>query len=52
VLEGDWEPERLVIIEFGSAEAAQAWFGSDDYREARSVREGAGIWRMVVVDGI
>jgi uncharacterized protein (DUF1330 family) len=52
VLEGDWEPERLVVIEFGSVEAAQAWFGSDDYREARSVREGAGIWRMVVVDGI
>jgi uncharacterized protein (DUF1330 family) len=52
VLEGDWEPERLVVIEFASRDAAQAWFDSDDYREARAVREGAGNWRMVVVDGM
>ena len=52
VLEGDWEPERLVVIEFASTEAARAWFDSDDYREARAVREGAGNWRMVVVDGV
>jgi len=52
VLEGDWEPERLVVIEFASTEAARAWFDSDDYREARAVREGAGNWRMVVVNGV
>jgi uncharacterized protein (DUF1330 family) len=51
VLEGDWRPERLVVIEFPSAQAAQAWFDSEDYRQARSVRAGAGVWRMVVVDG-
>jgi uncharacterized protein (DUF1330 family) len=52
VLEGDWEPERLVVIKFASMNAAQAWFDSDDYREARAVREGAGIWRMIVVNGV
>jgi uncharacterized protein (DUF1330 family) len=52
VLEGDWEPERLVVIEFASTDAARAWFDSDDYREARAVREGAGNWRMVVVNGV
>ena len=52
VLEGDWVPERLVIIEFGSVEAAQAWYDSEDYRQARSVREGAGVWQMVVVDSV
>jgi uncharacterized protein (DUF1330 family) len=52
VLEGDWEPDRLVVIEFASIDAARAWFGSDDYREARAMREGAGTWRMVVVDGV
>jgi uncharacterized protein (DUF1330 family) len=52
VLEGTWEPDRLVIIEFPSSDAAQVWFDSDDYRQARAVREGAGTWRMVVVDGI
>jgi uncharacterized protein (DUF1330 family) len=52
VLEGNWEPARIVIIEFPSSDAAQVWFDSDDYRQARAVREGAGTWRMVVVDGL
>ena len=52
VLEGDWDPERLVIIRFDSAAAAQAWYDSDDYLEARAIREEAGTWRMVVVDGV
>jgi uncharacterized protein (DUF1330 family) len=52
VLEGRWEPDRLVIIEFPSSNAAQAWFNSDDYGQARAVREGAGTWQMVVVDGM
>ena len=52
VLEGDWEPERIVVIEFASVDAAKAWFDSPDYLEARSVREGAGTWRMIVVTGV
>jgi uncharacterized protein (DUF1330 family) len=52
VLEGHWEPNRLVVIEFASVDAARAWYDSDDYREARTVREGAGTWNMVVVTGI
>jgi uncharacterized protein (DUF1330 family) len=51
-LDGDWEPARLVIIEFASADAAKEWFDSDDYGEARRVREGAGTWKMVVVEGV
>jgi uncharacterized protein (DUF1330 family) len=52
VLEGDWRPKRLVVIEFPSADAARTWYESEEYREARAVREGAGAWRMVVVDGV
>lgn len=52
VLEGDWVPTRLVIAEFPSVEAARRWYESPDYGEARAVREGAGAWRMVVVEGI
>jgi len=51
VLEGDWEPARLVVIEFDSVDAARGWYESDDYAEARAVREGAGTWNMVVVEG-
>ncbi|HEX5265779.1 MAG TPA: DUF1330 domain-containing protein [Acidimicrobiales bacterium] len=52
VLEGDWVPTRLVIVEFASVEAAREWYESEDYLEARAVRAGAGAWRMVVVDGL
>ena len=52
VLEGDWQPQRLVVIEFANADAARAWYESDAYVEARQAREGAGTWRMVVVDGV
>jgi uncharacterized protein (DUF1330 family) len=52
VLEGEWQPERLVVIEFESAEAAHEWYDSEDYRAACAVRKGAGNWRMVVVDGV
>ena len=37
VLEGDWQPERLVVIEFESAEAAEAWYDSDDNMTLRDV---------------
>jgi uncharacterized protein (DUF1330 family) len=51
LLEGGWNPDRVVVIEFPSVQAAQDWYDSDDYREARVVREGAGQWRMIVVEG-
>ena len=51
-LEGGWGPERLVVIEFESVEAAQAWYDSVDYGDIRAIREGAGEWRMVVIEGM
>src|SRR5438270_3255534 len=51
VLEGDWDPQRLVVIEFPSAQQAREWYESPDYQEARAVREGAGTWQMVIVEG-
>ena len=52
VLEGTWDPERLVVIEFPSMAVATEWYDSDDYCEAREVRAGAGTWRMVAVEGV
>jgi len=52
VLEGTWDPRRLVVIEFPTIDTARAWYDSDDYAEARAVRAGAGEWRMVVVEGV
>jgi uncharacterized protein (DUF1330 family) len=52
VLEGSWDPERVVVIEFPSVEVAREWYDSDDYGEARSVRADAGTWSMVLVEGV
>jgi uncharacterized protein (DUF1330 family) len=52
VLEGDWQPSRLVVLEFQDLEAAKRWYDSEGYREARKLREGAARMRMVAVRGV
>jgi len=52
VLEGPWTPGRLVVLRFKDRPAAHAFYNSQTYSHARSLREGAGIMRMVVVDGV
>ena len=52
VLEGPWTPGRLVLLKFPSREQAKAFYNSQTYTHARSLREGAGIMRLVVVDGV
>jgi uncharacterized protein (DUF1330 family) len=52
VLEGPWTPGRLIVLKFGDREKAKAFYQSQTYTHARSLREDAGIMRMVVVDGV
>jgi uncharacterized protein (DUF1330 family) len=52
VLEGDWRPPRLVILEFEDLAAARRWYDSEIYRQARRLREGAAGIRMVAVQGV
>jgi len=52
VLEGDWNPSRLVVLEFPDLEAAKRWYASPEYEEARRLREGAANLRMVAVQGL
>ena len=52
VLEGDWQPERLVVLKFPSMEAAKAFNDSVEYAAARASRQGAAVMRMIVVAGV
>ncbi len=52
VLEGDWTPSRLVVLKFPDRAAARRFYDSETYQHAKSLREHAGVMRMVVVDGI
>jgi uncharacterized protein (DUF1330 family) len=51
VLEGDWHPARLVILEFDDLEAAKRWYESPEYAEVRKLRERAATMRLVAVEG-
>jgi uncharacterized protein (DUF1330 family) len=52
VLEGDWRPSRLVILEFDDLAAAKRWYASEHYQEAKRLRDGAAKLRMVAVEGL
>ena len=51
-LEGDWEPKRLVILEFPSLERAKQWLDSTEYREVKKLRHAHARSNMVVVEGL
>lgn len=51
VLEGSWQPRRLVIVRFESAAQARAWWDSDQYRAARAMRQAATVTNLIVVAG-
>ncbi len=52
VLEGDWTPQRLVLLKFPSMEAARKFSDSPEYGKARASRQGAAVMRMVLVEGV
>ena len=52
VLEGDWQPDRIVVLKFPSVEKAKAFYESTEYAKARAAGKGAAVMRMVVVEGV
>jgi uncharacterized protein (DUF1330 family) len=51
-LEGDWEPSRIVVLQFESAEQARNWLNSPEYRPAKELRRQTSTTRSIVVEGI
>ncbi|HEY6596267.1 MAG TPA: DUF1330 domain-containing protein [Asanoa sp.] len=51
LLEGDWDPKRIVIIEFPDMDAARAWYHSEGYAPLRELRRSASVTNIVVVEG-
>ena len=52
VLEGDWSPDRVVMLKFPSMEQARTFYDSTEYGAARKAREGIAVMRMVLVEGV
>jgi len=51
-LEGDWMPNRVVLLKFPTAEAARAFYDSPEYTAAKAARQGAAVMRMVLIEGV
>ena len=51
-LSGDWNPERMIVIEFEASEQVRRCFGSPEYLELAPVRERSAASRAIVVDGV
>ena len=52
VLEGDWQPNRIVVLEFPSGNAIRRFYSSPEYKAARAQREGAAQMNMIAVEGV
>ncbi len=50
-LEGDWDPQRFVLLEFPDAASAKGWWGGPEYAEAKAIRQSAGATRMLLIEG-
>ncbi len=52
VLEGDWQPKRIVVLQFDSVEQARAWYNSEEYQPLKAVRQRTTNTRMILVEGV
>ena len=50
--EGNWEPSRIVIIEFESMERAKRWYNSKEYRGPMQLRHQSANTNVLFVEGV
>jgi uncharacterized protein (DUF1330 family) len=51
VLEGQWRPHRIVVIEFPDMAAIKAWYSSPEYAPLLAMRQPAATDHLVAVEG-
>ncbi len=52
VYEGDWTPRRIVLIEFPSVAAWEAFYNGPVYQGLKAVRDEVSSARLVSVEGL
>jgi uncharacterized protein (DUF1330 family) len=51
ILDGDWKPTRVVIIEFPDMASLKAWYHSAEYQPLIGLRRGAGTDVLIAIEG-
>ena len=52
VAEGDWTPERLVIVEFPSMAQLKAFYDGPEYAPLKALRQRSARTNLVFVEGV
>ena len=52
MLEGNWSPDRFVLIEFPNIEKAREWYYSSDYSDLKTMRIESTSSSVLIVDGV
>ena len=52
VYEGDWEPRRIVLLEFPSVEAWESFYNGSTYQGLKTIRDACSSARLVSVVGL
>jgi uncharacterized protein (DUF1330 family) len=51
VLEGSWDPRRMVMLEFKSMEEAKRWWDSPEYNQAKKLRQRSADSKVIILEG-
>jgi uncharacterized protein (DUF1330 family) len=50
-LEGEWQPTRIVVLQFPTAEQARGWYESRDYVEIIGIRHRSSTGSLILAHG-
>ena len=52
VYEGDWQPRRIVLLEFPTVDAWESFYNGPTYRDLKHIRDACSSARLVSVEGL
>jgi uncharacterized protein (DUF1330 family) len=52
VYEGDWQPRRMVLLQFPSVQAFESFYNSPTYQDLKTIRDACSSARLVSVQGL
>ena len=53
VIEGEWMPDRIVVVEFDNVEQARTWLSSPGYTEIKEIRNKSAVnASVIIVEGV
>ena len=50
--EGDWNPKRVVVLEFPTMEQARKWYHSPEYSPVLAIRLKSAQSKLILVEGV